>query len=346
MRVGNNPNNEQILADEKAFHRVIIPVYIPSETEYFKDAWRIFEYCIYSLLKTSSSPLKVSVISNGCCESVNEKLLKLQQQGTIDELVIETEGIGKINSVLKAVRTAEERLITITDADVLFDQGWEDAILDVFTNFPKAGAVCPTPVFRKHFNLTGNIWMRYLFSKKLRFRPVADPEAMTKFAKSIGWPWLDDKYKDVYATIELTNGAKAMVGCSHFVATYKREVFEEMPKGNTNFKIRGDSELRYTDLPVIKRGGYRLSTIRNFAYHMGNIPEDWMQEKFSKLQENSKLEVYPELYLLRKPFIGGLFMEKLFKYLISLATLKHAVLRMKGLSKAQLANFIGEPKKP
>ena len=344
MRVGNNPNNEQIIDDNSAFHRVIIPVYIPSETDYFKDAWRVFEYCLFSLLKTSMSPLKVSVISNGCCESVNEKLFALQKKGHIDELVIEKEGIGKINSVLKAVRTANERLITITDADVLFDQGWEDAVLDVFTNFPKAGSVCPTPVFRKHFNLTGNIWMKYLFSKKLRFRPVEDPEAMTRFAKSIGWPWLDDKFKDVYATLELKNGAKAMVGCSHFVATYKREVFKEIPEGNTNFKIRGDSELRYTDLPVLKRGGYRFSTTKNYAFHMGNIPEDWMIDKFDGLKAVEKLEDRPELHFLKKPTFGGMLSEKLFKFVISFSVAKKKVLRMKGLTKKQVSDFIGEPR--
>lgn len=341
MRIGNNPNNEQLTGENIAFHRVIIPVYIPSETEYFKDSWQVFEYCLFSLLKTSSTQLKISVVANGCCTEVNEKLFQLQKEGQIDELVIETEGIGKINSVLKAVRTAEERLITITDADVLFDEGWEDAVLEVFKNFPRAGAVCPTPVFRKHFNLTGNIWMRYLFSKKLRFRPVQDPDAMTRFAKSIGWPWLDEKYKDLYATLQLKDGSSAMVGCSHFVATYKREVFEEMPKGNTNFKIRGDSELRYTDLPVLKRGGYRLSTINNYAFHMGNTPEDWMIEKFEALATTEKLNDPPQLPLLNKPIIGGMSCEKVFKFFISFKPIQRRILLMKGLDREQAANFLG-----
>jgi hypothetical protein len=55
-------------------------------------------------------------------------------------LIIEKDLIGKINSILKVLRTAEERLITITDADVLFVNGWEQAVLNVFEAFPKAGS--------------------------------------------------------------------------------------------------------------------------------------------------------------------------------------------------------------
>jgi hypothetical protein len=37
---------------------------------------------------------------------------------------------------------------------VLFVNGWEQAVLNVFEAFPKAGSVSPVPVFRTHFQLT------------------------------------------------------------------------------------------------------------------------------------------------------------------------------------------------
>ena len=46
--------------------------------------------CLESLHKTSYSSLKISVVSNGSCNSVNSKLLAMQQQELIDELIIET----------------------------------------------------------------------------------------------------------------------------------------------------------------------------------------------------------------------------------------------------------------
>ncbi|MCF7568957.1 glycosyltransferase family 2 protein [Sabulilitoribacter arenilitoris] len=340
MRKGNNPSNEEKVENGGGFHRAIIPVCIPHEKDYFKDAFEIFTYCLFSLKKTSSSNIGISVISNGSSDSINEKLLTLYKANHFDELIIERKGIGKINSILKALRTAEEQLITITDADVLFDNGWEDAVIQVFKNFPKAGAVCPVPVFRKQFQLTSNIWFRFLFSKKLKFSPVVNPEAMTQFAKSIGWPWLDKKYKDVIATLELKKDKIAVVGCSHFVATYKREVFLEMPNINSDFKIRGNSELLYTDQPVLKRGGYRLSTYDNYAYHMGNVLEDWIVDKFKILKDSIKNDQNLKLKELKKPYINPLFIDKIFKFLISINIFKRSVLKNKGLTKKQIKNFL------
>lgn len=340
MRIGSNPSNHKVIEDKKSLHRVIIPVYIPHEYDYFKDAFQIFEYCISSILKTSSTSLKISIVSNGCSNEVNDKLVILYKKYSIDELIIEKEGIGKINSVLKVLRTAEERFITITDADVLFVNGWEENVLKVFEEFPRAGAVCPTPVFRKHFQLTSNIWFNYFFSKKLKFSKVKNPDAMTKFANSIGWPWLDEKYKDVYATLESKNGTIATVGCSHFVATYKREVFTEIPLGNTKFKIRGNSEYLYTDLPVIKKGGYRLSTEDNYAFHMGNVLEDWIIETFLKIRSTVKKEYIYNFKKLNKPFINNILLEKVFIFFISKKLIKTLILKSKGLTKEQIKNFV------
>lgn len=339
MRKSDNPSKEQVLLKNNKDHRVIIPLYIPNETSYYKDAWKIFEISLNSLLKTSTSPLLISIISNGSCENINNKLLKLYHQDLIDELIIEKEKIGKINSILKAVRTTEERLITISDADVLFLNGWENAVLAIFKSFPKAGAVCPTPVFRKHNNYTYNIWFDYLFSKKLKFTAVVNPEAMTKFANSIGWPWLTMKYKDVFLTLEANNGLKAMVGCSHFVATYKREVFNDLPKNNSPYQLGGDSEGIYLDIPVIRCDGYRLSTIENYAYHMGNIYEDWFLTTFNQLTVVPK-EVSAESFdALKNNRLKYSIKSKLFKKLITFKLFKEWFYKYKGLSKEQLTNF-------
>lgn len=341
MRKGENLAKDVLLSEPKSSHRVIIPLYIPEEKGYYKDAFTIFTYCLISVRKTSISNIQISVISNGCSGTVNKKLFQLQEEGYIDELIIETEAIGKINSILKAVRTTNERLITITDADVLFDNGWEEAVLEVYKSFPKAGSVSPVPVFRTHLRLTYNIWFRNLFSKKLYFRPVKNPKAMTEFAKSIGWRWLDIKYKDVIATLEGKNKTIAVLGCSHFVVTYKREVFNCMPKENTIFQLGGNSELFYTDLPVIKMGGYRLATYDNFAYHMGNKIENWMENKFNNLNSIEKNIInYEYLPKLKKSKLEYFITEKFFRKLFRIKSFSKLVLKYKGLTSEQIKNFI------
>jgi hypothetical protein len=341
MRKGDNPTKgSKLIHKEECHHRIIIPLYIPHEHDYYKDAYKIFELCLFSLSKTASSKIKISIISNNSSAEINDRLFQLYKQGQFDELIIEREAIGKINSVLKALRTVEERLVTITDADVLFCNGWEEAVVEIFEAFPKAGAVCPVPVFRKHLHLTSNIWMNYIFSKKLYFRPVKNPEAMEKFANSIGWPWLDQKYKDVIASIEAKNGTIAVLGCSHFVATYKREVIEQIPATNTKYLLEGDSEFLYNDVPVLKMGGYRLATYDNYAYHLGNHFENWMQEAFDKLDVTEKYVCnYETLPLLKKSIIMYYLSEKILKKIFPFRKMQKFILKLKGLTTNQIKNF-------
>ena len=341
MRKGKNISKDILLPISDSNHRVIIPLYIPNEEDYYKDAFAIFTYCLISIHKTAFSNIKVSVVSNGSCNSVNTNLFQLQEEGYIDELIIEKENIGKINSILKALRTAEERLITITDADVLFDNKWEDEVLAVFKAFPKAGSVSPVPVFRTHFRLTSNIWFNYLFSSRLKFRPVKDPESMTLFANSIGWPWLDIKYKDVIATIKGKDDTIAVLGSSHFVCTYKREVFTNMPKNNSIYKLGGNSEFLYTDLPVVRAGGYRLATYGNYAYHLGNVLEDWMTEKFTMLKTETKKQHHVEgLKELNATPFYYFFTEKLFMKIFRYRFICKYILKRKGLSDKQLKDLL------
>lgn len=341
MRTGINPTKGGKLIDkEECHHRIIIPVHIPHENDYFEDAYKIFEMCLASVLKTSVSKLKISVISNKCSDEINERLLQEYKKGTIDELIIEKEGIGKINSLLKAIRTVDERLITITDADVLFLNGWENAVVQVFNSFPNAGAVCPVPVFRKHFDLTSNIWIKNIFSKKIQFRPVKNPEALTLFAKSLGWEWLEKEFQDVIGTIKANNGTIAVLGCSHFVATYKKEVFDQLPKENSKYKIDGDSEFLYTDEPVLKMGGYRLATYDNYAYHLGNHYEDWMGKTFNELKIQEKtLQDYEKLPFLKKNVFKYFLNERIFKKILKNKKIHKKILTSKGLNKEQIFNF-------
>ncbi|WP_431471344.1 glycosyltransferase family 2 protein [Nonlabens sp. SCSIO 43208] len=342
MRKGVNPvKGGKPVVKEPCDHRVLIPLFIPHEEDYFKDAYRIFILCLESILKTANSKVKVSIISNKCCDAVNQRLLKLYKDKQIDELIIEREGIGKINSLLKALRTVEERLITITDADVLFLQNWEKEVVKVFEEFPKAGAVCPVPVFRKQFDLTYNIWRNYFFSNKLKFSKVKDLPALEKFATSIGWTHLPEEFGDTIATLESTSGHKAVVGCSHFVATYKREVFKELPINNSPYLIDGDSELLYLDLPVIKKGGYRLSTYSNNAFHLGNVHESWMEKEFEQLiEKDNKFIDYTYLSNISTSTFSYYLDNVIFKKIFKKKSILKWVLKRKGLNNSQLFNYL------
>lgn len=339
MRKGNNLQKNTKVKISKKDHLVVIPIFIPFIEDYYVDALEVFKICIKSLKINSFFKQKIVIISNGSCEVVNNELVKLLDRNFFDELIIVKDQIGKINSILKGLTKLEESFVTISDADIMFLPNWDKAVISIFENCPKAAAVSPIPIFRKHKELTGNIWIDYLFSKKLFFDSVSDPEGMTLFANSIGWPWLDQKFKDVILKLKLKNNENAVVGATHCVATYKKEVFDFSPKISSDYKLGGDSEINYLDYPVLKYGGYRLSTDLNYAYHMGNKIDHWMLTKMNSFTESDKQEIEGFKKIINSKSYFSELKHKLFIFLIQNRKISSFFYRKKGLTKSQIKNF-------
>lgn len=339
MRIGTNTSKEQKIPKKENNHRVIIPLYIPNNEAYYSEAFEIFEMTLLSLHKTSSYPNLISVVSDSCSKEVNLKLLALKEKELIDELIIQTQNIGKLNAILKVLRTVEEEFITITDADVLFVNNWDKEVFNVFSSFPKAAVVSPVPVFRNQLSYTANIWVDYFFSKKLAFKPVKNPDALEKFAKSIGWDSLEPRFKDVIVTLEGKNNTVAVVSATHFVATYKKEYLKNIPKENSVFKLGGNSEGKYLDKPPFDLDGYRLATYDNFAYHLGNKTELWQKEYYKALSETEKIP-FPEISIQKTgKSVVKKIIEKLLIKALSNTKIYNILLLRKGLTKEQLKTF-------
>lgn len=333
MRAGDNESRDKLVASRKAQHRVIIPLYIPRETEYYKDALTIFKMCLKSIKKGAVDQVPITVVANGCSQEIHEKLLALVPLGLIDELFIETEQLGKINSIRKALQASEEHFVTITDGDVLFLNDWDKAVCEVFHAFPRATAVAPVPIHKTFNQYVANIWFDYLFSKKIAFAKAKNPQALELFVKSIGWPYLADAKKLEILTLKASNGLEAVVGCSHFCTTYRKEVFTFAPQEPTQFTLSGDSEKRYLDLPTIQANGYRLSTAANHAYHLGNVLESWMEESFKNIVAKDKTALdWPKARPLQKSRLRYILKNKLFKKLLTYPYFYNAYLSKCGIN--------------
>ncbi|MEZ4975541.1 MAG: glycosyltransferase family A protein [Flavobacteriaceae bacterium] len=282
MRKGQNPqkNNQKIEID--SVHQVVIPVHIPNEEGYFADGLDILKCCLTSLLKTVHDKTFITIVNNGSCKQVSSYLDDLFAHGHIDEL-IHTANIGKINSVIKGLKGHSFELVTIADADVLFLSGWQKATYDVFNAFPKVGVVGLVPQFKLYADLSSNVLFDFFWSKKMAFRAVKDPEAMRNFYQSIGWKSdYNQDYLKVHLTLSTAQGMEAVVGSGHFVATYRGDVLNQSPSEYYSYKM-GSALRHYFDAPVLKSGGYRLTTDMNFAYHMGNVLESWMHDTLKRL---------------------------------------------------------------
>ncbi|KAB1067026.1 glycosyltransferase family 2 protein [Tamlana haliotis] len=336
MRVGFNPNKDKEIDQVEYTHQVIMPVHIPHFEGYFKDSFKILEYSLESLFKTSHKNTYITVVNNGSCEEVKNFLNSLFHQDLIHEL-IHTICIGKLNAILKGVVGNRIELVTISDADVLFLPNWQQETVKIFENVPKAGVVGIVPQFKMFEANCGNVLFDTFFSKKLKFLPVKNPDALALFYKSIGWANdYNQDYLKYNLGLDLSEDFKVLVGSGHFVATYKKDMFDEV-KSYLGYKLGGLSEA-YLDKSSLKKDYWRLTTQDNYAYHMGNTLEDWMETDYPV--KNTQ-QVTHSGFSKRKPMSHFMFFLKnrLFSKFISIPFLYKCFLRSKGLPKAMINKY-------
>lgn len=340
MRIGFNPHKDKKSIPNDYYHQVIIPVYIPNQEDYFKDSLEILKFCLNSLFLTSHSKTYFSVINNGSCNEVKNYLEQLVQEKKIHE-IIHTSSIGKLNAILKGIVGHNFPLVTITDSDVLFLNQWQTQTYTVFEEFPKAGAVSTTPNSKMVKHFTSSIFIETLFSKKVQFTEVENPEAMQSFAESIGNSTFFKKvHLEKYVTVNSSNNVKAVIGAGHFIATYRGEIFNRIKNKYSNYSLGGDSEIAFLDKPVQENNLWRLSTINNFTYHLGNTKEDWMQVAFDAIQNETHDEVKAPMIFLSKSnnflywfkvnFLGKILFKK---------PIWRLFLEYKGLSKSEAKDY-------
>lgn len=338
MRVGFNPNKDKELQKSDFFHQVIVPVYIPNQEGYFKDSFQILQFCLDSLFKTSHAKTYFTIVNNGSCAVVIEYLNQLHQEGKVHE-IIQTTSIGKLNAILKGVTGHQFDLITISDADVLFLNDWQKATYDVFDAFPKAGVVCTTPNPKTLRYYTGNLIWDNLLSKSIKFSKVQDKEAMLAFAKSVGNM---EMFKEIHVNKSLTISNKnvtALIGAGHFVATYKGIIFNDLCKRYSAYSLGGDSEQYILDKPASNLGLWRLSTQKNYTFHMGNVKEDWMQKASENLIDNKDNLIIPAIKQVNVSNFSVWFKTEFFSRILFRKPIWQLFLRYKGLTKEEASTY-------
>jgi hypothetical protein len=280
MRIGLNPHKDQPITDVNFLHQVVMPVYIPHFEGYFEKSFEVLQLSLQSLFQTIHEKTYITIVNNGSCEDVVRFLNQLLQEGKIHE-VIHTTNIGKVNAILKGIVGHDIELVTITDADVLFLPNWQSETLKVFRTIPQAGVVGIVPQFCGFKGKSENTLLANLFSKKLKFLPVHNKEALIHFYDSIGWKRdYNPDYLQYTLGLDYSKDFKVIIGSGHFVSTYKRAVFDEV-KTYIPFKLGGISE-SYLDALPLTFDYWRLTTYDNFAYHIGNVTEEWMYDVLSE----------------------------------------------------------------
>ncbi len=329
MRVGLNPERDKLLSSSNYIHQVIIPIHIPNNEGYFKESFQILKFCLQSLFKTCHPNTFISLINNGCNAEVSAYLEGLFRENKIQE-VVQTSKIGKLNAILKGISGHNIPMVTIADADVLFLSNWQNASYAIFNAFPKTGVVGLTPQFKLYEYFSGNALFDNFFSKKLKYTRVKNSVALQMFYKSIGW---EENYNREYLNWNLSlsnNNIDALLGSGHYVATYRREIFDTI-KSYIGVQLGLGSE-QYLDDAPLKYDLWRLTTAENYAYHMGNVEEIWMQKELGKLHKADKvLNVVKLAENLKTSMLTYTFKNRFFVKFLSSKKLKKLFYKFKGL---------------
>jgi len=152
----------------------------------------------------------------------------------------------------------------------------------------------------------------------------------------LGW---QHNYNQDYLKYILTlidKNITACVGSGHFVATYKTSLFKKLPS-YFNAKMGANSE-SFLDEIAAKHNSWKLTTYHNFAYHLGNTPENWMSEiTFSNTEKNTQLIDYKKIT--KKPKWIFIIKNKIFRKIMKSYFVKNYFYKIKGLPKNTAQNY-------
>jgi hypothetical protein len=302
MRVGMNPQKQSKKIQLECQHRLIIVVFIPSLDGYYKNVLEVFKLCLESAITTSNSNCAITVVNNASCFEVVEYLNSKLKENSIDTVIHRNDNIGKIDALIGAARASREPIITISDVDILFKQGWQTETERIFENIKGVASVSPIPCRNFKNYETSSTFSKILFGK-VKFSYQSIPKNHidhNKFLESFHWE-LETNTDLKWPVIE-SNHTKAIVGSSHQILSMRRELFfATVPTEPSLVLVGNNSEFLYCDHPINYSGGMRLATYNNYAYHMGNTVEDWMQEvqndnkaNFKSLNKDSRVFKLPE----------------------------------------------------
>lgn len=285
-----NPQKQSKKIDLQCQHRLIIVVFIPSLEGYYKDVLEVFKLCLDSAITTTNSNCAITVVNNASCNEVSQYLANKLKEEVIDTVIHHHKNIGKIDALIGAARASREPIITISDVDILFKQGWQNETETIFANIKNVASVSPIPC-RNFKNYETSSTLGEILLKKVKFKYQSIPEnfdAHNKFLESFHWQLETDKHT-TWPVIEF-NGVKAVVGSGHQILSMRRELFfSTVPKEPSLILVGNNSEFLYCDQPINQSGGMRLATYNNFAFHMGNTVEQWMKDVQEENQVHSKI---------------------------------------------------------
>ncbi len=270
MRVGQNPIKAVDSIKPPESVTVVVISHIPFLTGYYEQSLDIFKLCLDSLYANTEENYDLLVFDNGSCAEVRDQLLKDQQQGYIQYLLMSDRNLGKPAAWNIALATAPGEYVAYADSDVVFYSGWLTASLKALKNFPQAGMITAMPILTPEKYSKQTIgWAKKQRGLRIDRGQLLPWQDFWRHARSLGDT--EQKARQFYeanpAMRIRVKGKHYFAGAAHFQFTAPKSALmkvlpipAERPMGR----------VRLLDEAMDKAGYLRLCSGRWFVQHLGN----------------------------------------------------------------------------
>lgn len=295
MRVGQNPAKfvKKVAQPERI--TVAVLNYIPFLSGFYAEMLDVLDTSLSSLREGADVPFDLMVFDNGSCEEAKEYLLKEQEVGNIQYLLLSDVNLGKGGAWNMILSGAPGEIIVYADNDVLYYPGWLSKSLELLETYPKVGMVTARP-FRTR---------PYVYSQTVAWGEGQNDVAVThgdfipyttfeEFDLSLGQSKEEirqhyDSSEDVKLVHE---GVEAIAGASHWQFMAWKSVLQDFLPFSMD---RPMGQVKQLDERMNQEGYLRLMPTEPYVMNISNTLRDLPGRKKSAEEGKTADKKYPLL---------------------------------------------------
>ncbi len=277
MRVGQNPNRQQTV---DGYGPIVVSaiVHLPYISGYHEKRLEVIKLSLESMRKNAGMDCKVMVWDNGSCNQFRNWLLGIYKP---DYLML-SENVGKASARAGIVRMLPPHVIVgVADDDVYYYPNWLDAQVTELKHFPKVGQVsgCPIRTQARWGNKNTIAWAQK--NAKLERKKIIPEEYEMDFCKSIDrdYAFHVQYTADDFEPVIRYQGHTVIGAAHHFQFIGYAGVLAPIVK----WDVEAMSDEKPFDNAVDAAGLLRLTTIKRYTRHIGNVIDDDLKEVACKL---------------------------------------------------------------
>ena len=274
MRVGQNPAKFVKTVAQPERITVAVLNYIPFLSGFYAEMLDVLDTSLRSLREGADLPFDLLVYDNGSCEEAHEYLLKEQEAGNIQYLLLSDKNLGKGGAWNMILSGAPGEIIVYADNDVLYYPGWLSKSLELLETYPKVGMVTARP-FRTRPDVYSQTvaWGKAQTDVQVVHGDFIPYATFQEFDLSLGQS--EEEIRQHYDSSEdvklVYQGVEAIAGASHWQFMAYKSVLQDFLPFSMD---RPMGQVKQLDERMNQEGYLRLMPTEPYVMNISNTLRD------------------------------------------------------------------------